>query len=152
MNIMKLIAHRGLVNGPDKSIENHPEQIDLAVSLGHDAEVDLRVENEQLFLGHDEPQYSVSADWLFQRKSSLWIHCKDVAALEYCLKNQLHFFWHNIDDYTLTSLGFVWAYPGKQNVGKNCILVMPELHHSLAEIKRLECFGVCSDFVDALKQ
>lgn len=150
---MKLIAHRGLLNGPDKDIENHPEQIDLALSLGYDVEIDLRVENEHLFLGHDGPQYSISDEWLFERRCSLWIHCKDLASFRYCLKNQLylHFFWHDIDDYTLTSKAYVWAYPGKQNAGEKCILVMPELQYELSKIKYLSCFGVCSDFVDEIK-
>ena len=38
---MIYIAHRGLTNGPDKELENHPEQIKRAISQGFDCEVDL---------------------------------------------------------------------------------------------------------------
>ena len=36
-----LIAHRGLYNGPDPWLENKPEQITKALTLGFDAEVDV---------------------------------------------------------------------------------------------------------------
>ena len=39
---MKLIAHRGLMFGSDKTNENAPYQIESALDKGFDAEVDLR--------------------------------------------------------------------------------------------------------------
>jgi hypothetical protein len=57
---MKLIAHRGLVDGPNATTENHPDQIKTAWSLGFDCEIDLRVVDGKLWLGHDEPQYQIT--------------------------------------------------------------------------------------------
>lgn len=153
---MILIAHRGNINGKLPERENEPTYIDEALDAGYSAEIDLRVnQNEksvELWLGHDGPQYQISLDWLQVRRNQLWIHCKNREALEFCLKERLHCFWHDTDDYTMTSYGYVWAYPGKQNVGQICILVMPELHHwPMNIIKQQKPFGVCSDFVEQLK-
>ena len=52
---MKLIAHRGLMNGPDKEKENTPKQIELALKEGFDAEIDLWWSNGRFWLGHDGP-------------------------------------------------------------------------------------------------
>ena len=147
---MKLIAHRGNTNGSNISRENSPEYIDEALKY-YDAEIDLRLINELLYLGHDTPDYQISLEWLIIRRDKLWIHCKNSEAMEFCLRHNLHCFWHNVDDYTITSHGYVWAYPGKENVGDKCILVMPELHYSLDRAKQLIKYGVCSDYVDGFK-
>ena len=38
---MKLIAHRGNIDGPSDE-QNSPDYIDNALSLGYDAEIDVR--------------------------------------------------------------------------------------------------------------
>ena len=75
------IAHRGLINGPDKNLENNPMQIKLALSLGYDVEIDLNVIDGKLFLGHDTPDYQINESFLIQR--GLWIHAKNTHALRY---------------------------------------------------------------------
>ena len=64
MAISKLISHRGNINGPDISNENHPTYIEKAINLGFDCEVDIWVVNKELFLGHDEPMYKTTVDFL----------------------------------------------------------------------------------------
>ena len=64
---MKYIAHRGLFNGPDKTLENHPEQILNALDLGFDVEIDLWHVNcrpQEWWLGHDAPTYPIDASFL----------------------------------------------------------------------------------------
>jgi glycerophosphoryl diester phosphodiesterase len=56
---MKLIAHRGNINGPNPLRENSIDYIEEAISEGFDVEIDLRVEDNQCYLGHDDPQYFV---------------------------------------------------------------------------------------------
>ena len=53
---MKIISHRGNIRGaiPDK--ENRPSYIDCAIGSGYDVEIDLRMIDGELWLGHDEPQ------------------------------------------------------------------------------------------------
>ena len=40
-------------------------------------------------------------------------------------KIKSNYFWHQNDDYTITSKGYIWAYPGKK-LNKNAIYVLPE--------------------------
>ena len=141
---MKLIAHRGNVNGPNKERENHPDYILQALNMGYDVEVDCWVIDSNYFLGHDEPLYLVSEEFL--STAGLWIHCKNIDAMS-CLKNSSiinPYFFHNIDDVTLTSNGYFWTYPGKQLTPWS-IAVMPEM----AAFDNIEiAYAVCSDFVE----
>lgn len=147
---MKLIAHRGLYKGPDKNLENRPYQINSALTIGYDCEIDLWMFEDRLYLGHDGPQYNVTED--FVKQSGLWIHCKNLAALEYCQSNkELNFFWHENDSYTLTSLGFIWCYPEK-DLGKKSVMLMPEWSDpNFEKISNVNCYAICSDYVDKLK-
>lgn len=109
-----LIAHRGNVWGPQPAKENFPSYIDCALNQGFDAEIDLWVVDGLPYLGHDFGDYLVSDMWLGARSTNLWIHCKNLHALTFCSQNRkLNYFWHQGDDYTLTSKGYVWTYPGK---------------------------------------
>jgi hypothetical protein len=74
---MKLIAHRGNTEGPNPLEENKPEYIEQAISEGYDSEIDLWCKDHSFYLGHDEPQYEISALWLYKNKEYLWIHCKN---------------------------------------------------------------------------
>jgi hypothetical protein len=151
---MKLISHRGNLNGPDKNFENSPLKINLALEKGYDCEVDLwAFESEDgkvnFSLGHDSPDYLIQEDWLSVRKNELWIHCKNMLALSSLSESEhnFNFFWHNIDNYTLTSHGFIWVYPGLP-VPRNGILVLPENNnHDLIDLNKSRVYGVCSDFV-----
>jgi hypothetical protein len=145
---MLLISHRGNLDGPNPGMENSIFYIQEAISLGYDVEVDLWLVNNIFFLGHDLPQYEISLDWITKRKSSLWVHCKNLKAIEYLngIDNQINYFWHQTDDVTLTSLGFIWAYPGKQPISGS-IAVLPELNN-YADIDH--CHGVCSDYIELI--
>jgi len=148
---MIYIAHRGNLNGPIPEQENNPEYIDYALYHGFEAEVDLRVANGVYYLGHDKTQYKISLSWLEDRQHKLWIHCKNTEALSVCMDNYLHCFFHNIDDYTITSNGYVWAYPGKLKASNSCILVMPELQHGTKFIKGYGYAGICSDYIEKIR-
>jgi hypothetical protein len=142
---MILISHRGNVNGPNKDFENHPLYIDLAIEQGYDVEIDLWMKNGNLYLGHDEPDIEIDSHYLSERKNELWIHCKNYLALSYCIDNNLHCFYHDRDDYTITSHGFVWAYPGQPLASKRCVMVKPELF-GYPPVDGY--FAVCSDNVE----
>jgi len=140
---MMLIAHRGNTNGKFESYENEPNYIDKAISEGFDVEVDVWYNNGILYLGHDKPQYGLPINWLESRLDKLWIHCKNIEAVEwFSYSKKFNYFWHEKDTVTLTSRGFIWAYPGKQPI-ENSIAVMPEIHNE--DISK--CVGVCSDFI-----
>lgn len=138
------IAHRGNTNGPNHVLENSPNYIDLALEKGFDVEIDVWLVNEKLFTGHDEAQYNINIEWLSDRESKLWIHCKNKEALTFfnTLGQQFHYFWHDKDVATLTSRGYIWAYPGCQPF-QNSIAVMPEIFKD--DIS--QCLGICSDYL-----
>ena len=136
---MILIAHRGNVSGSSE-YENHPDYIEEALKLGYDCEVDVWRKDDEYWLGHDEPVYDISKSFLQNNK--LWCHAKNLEALDMMLKDDIHCFWHQNDDYTITSRGFIWAYPGME-LTQNCICVLPELNK---EIDFSNCYGICTDY------
>jgi len=137
---MKIISHRGFINGTDKNLENNPEQILNLVNKGIDVEIDIRIHNNKFYLGHDEPMYEVTRDFIENEK--LWCHAKTFSALQFLSKINCHYFWHQNDDYTLTSRGFIWVYPGKP-ILENSICVTPENF----DLDYSKCFGICTDHV-----
>jgi hypothetical protein len=146
---MLIIAHRGNTNGPNPSLENKPSYIDEALqNKGIDVEIDLRIKDNQLYLGHDEPTYLIDQQFIIDRQDHLWIHCKDIESLIYCSTHLpfTNYFWHQEDDYTLTSKGFIWVYPC-QPIPPNktrCICVIPEVDRTFVN----NSYGVCSDYKD----
>jgi phenylalanyl-tRNA synthetase alpha subunit len=90
------------------------------------------------FLGHDEPKYLVKKDFL--KIDGLWCHAKNIQGLYSMLEDNIHCFWHQEDDVTLTSKGYMWTYPGKE-LTMNSIAVLPE------EEIEVEVAGICSDYV-----
>jgi len=139
---MILISHRGNLNGPNEVRENSPYYIMEAIAEGYDVEVDLWWVNGRVYLGHDEPQYEVSDEWLGERIDKLWVHCKNVESLNWIRSTSLNYFWHEQDTLTLTSKNHMWVYPGKQPI-IGSIAIMPEIHNDDVS----KCLGVCSDFI-----
>jgi glycerophosphoryl diester phosphodiesterase len=147
---MKLIAHRGLIDGPNEVLENRPEHIRRAIKLGYDCEIDLWATDSKLYLGHDTADYPISEGFL--KQGGLWIHCKNVEAVEYCLDDiKLNYFWHDKDDRTITSKGYIWTYPEKA-LTKWSIRLLPEWHDpEFKTILETTCYGICSDYVGRIK-
>jgi len=138
---MIYISHRGNISGRIEEAENKPEYIDNALELGYDVEIDVWMVEGVLLLGHDKPQYGISQHWLNERHSKLWLHCKNIEAMEWFnMVSGFNYFWHEEDTVTLTSKGFIWAYPGKQPINRS-IAVMPEIYNDNIS----ECLGICSD-------
>lgn len=150
---MIYIAHRGLTNGPNPELENHPEQITKVLDDGYDCEIDLWLKNGELYLGHDAPTYKVNFDFL--NIKSLWIHAKNIDALEYLQSNhkKFNYFWHEKDQFTLTSNCHIWTYPG-HFLTNNSICVMPEWNMNEVDLTYFneKCYGVCSDYVGLMKK
>jgi hypothetical protein len=138
-----LISHRGNIHGPRPELENKPEYIDICLSYGFMVEIDVRLINGEYYLGHDEPQYKISFDWLKERKNKLVLHCKNVESL-YVLKKNFICFSHDKDDAVLVSnTNWIWTYPGKTLTNES-IAVLPEtIEHWDIE----NALGICSDNV-----
>jgi hypothetical protein len=145
---MIYIAHRGLFNGPDSNLENTPSQIEKALAMGFHCEIDVWVTDGQLYLGHDGPVCNVQEEFL--KNDKFWIHAKNLNALEWLTQQEhsYNYFWHESDQYTLTSNGFIWAYPGVP-LSKNCVMVMPEhVDATLQNCVDIQCHAICSDYTN----
>jgi hypothetical protein len=142
---MKVISHRGNLNGKNVELENNPTYILEAISKGFDVEVDLRVKDDSLFLGHDIAQYKINEDFLKENKDRLWIHCKDILALEK-IKNikGLNYFSHDKDDFVLTSLNYVWAM--SYIIYDDAVIV--DLNATSSQMGQ---FAVCTDFAESVR-
>lgn len=151
---MILIAHRGLFEGPNPELENHPDQIKRALDAGFDAEIDVRWIDGGWWLGHDGPTYEVDAEFLMQK--GLWLHLKNLDAVLYIMPplfgKKVEFFWHQEDDISITSNGFLWTYPGKPLTDLS-ICVQPEWDlRWLDHMDTPPCVGVCSKFVGKIRE
>ena len=147
---MILISHRGNIKGKNPKLEKKPSYIDKVLSEGYDCEIDIKFIDNKLYLGHDEPQYKIDPPWLYQRRHKLWIHCKDLNSLVFFSKldnsNGFNYFWHQTDTVILTSLNYIWAYPGNQPLKKS-IAVLPEWKND----DITQCIGICSDYIQDYK-
>ena len=137
---MILISHRGNLNGKVSEWENDPNYVNDALDAGYEVEIDVWYKNDKWYLGHDEPTYQIKLNYL--RNKKLWCHAKNIEALNKMLKEDIHCFWHQEDDVTLTSSGFMWTYPGKP-LTDTSICVLPKKNSKIPK----KCLGICSDFV-----
>lgn len=137
---MIIISHRGNTNGIDLNQENNPQHIQKLLNFIQ-VEVDVWLTEKGWYLGHDCPFYPISLDFL--KHPNLWCHAKNLNALENLLKNNVRCFWHQEDDYTLTSDGFIWTYPNKLVSSKSIIVDLSQEWQN----KNYYCFGVCVDYV-----
>ena len=141
---MYFISHRGNINGIQKENENKPEYIIKAIENNFEVEIDVRFNNGNFFLGHDYDQYKIDKNFLL--KKQIWCHAKTPEALLALKEIKAHYFWHQKDDYTLTSKGYIWTYPGKKLLNRS-ICVLPEI----ANYNEINCLGICSDFIERYK-
>lgn len=117
---MKIIAHRGNMNGPSK-YENTNKAIRMAIDAGFDIEIDV-IENKEpgIWLGHDEPQELLDIKLLNYNKNRIWVHVKSPSLIKELKIIGANYFWHENDLLTLTSHKYQWClnkyYPNeKQN-------------------------------------
>ena len=143
---MKLISHRGNINGKEPLLENSPNYILNAIEKGYNVEIDVWY-NKGWWLGHNTPEYKIEKIFLIANASKLWCHAKNIEAVVEMKKHPIHYFWHQKDDITLTSQSYIWAYPGKQPI-KDSIAVLPELYNDNVDM----CYGVCSDYIEKYKK
>lgn len=137
---MILISHRGNIKGSNRKRENTPEYISEAMNLGYDVEVDVWFVKGSFWLGHDNPDVKIKESYLENKK--LWCHAKNLPALERMLKNKkIHCFWHQEDDFQITSNGYIWTYPDKP-LCQNSIAVLPT---DLDSILSVSIAGICLD-------
>ena len=146
---MRLISHRGNLNGPNKERENHPDYIWEALQAGYEVEIDVWWVDGKFKLGHDEPQYDFPFSLIENHYSKLWIHCKNMDALSQLNEldsngSKLNYFSHEDDLGVLTSRGYIWS----THLYNRGILVMPEIYKKEPNENTL---GICSDYITKYK-
>lgn len=147
---MILISHRGNLTGKGgDEWENHPDYIETALKAGFHVEIDVWYIKNQIYLGHDKPIYKIEPPF-FQNKN-LWCHAKNEDAITFLHNQNLHYFWHENDKYTLTSKGIIWCYPGSVALPGSIVLewgnnLSPDYKASLSFIG-----GICSDYISSIK-
>ena len=137
---MILISHRGNIDGRNPQLENGEGYCQAAIDAGYNVEIDVWVYDGIFWTGHDRPQYRVDTDFFL--KEEVWCHAKDIEALKRLLELGAHCFFHQNDNVTLTSKGYIWTNP-TQPLTEKSICVLPELQ--TIDIKG--CAGVCSDYI-----
>ncbi len=140
---MRIIAHRANLNGPDTKGENSLEAIDKCFDLGFEVELDIWLVEKKLILSHHFPQSdeAFACDDLLANPQ-VWWHAKNVEAFLHLQGQVNHLFWHQNDDFALTTSGYLWTYPG-QKLTEKSIQVLPEV--SLQKTPSF-VFGVCTDY------
>ena len=145
---MRIISHRGNLEGPDLLKENSPDQIKKVLDLGFDVEVDVWSIEKEWLLGHDKPVYNFY-NFFEEEAKRIWMHCKNLEALyslSYIGVDEYNYFWHQNDDFTLTNRELIWTYPGKE-LSQVSILVLPEQNNiEYKDIKDKNIYGVCTDY------
>tara|TARA_B100002019_G_C21274251_1_gene604291 strand:- start:6775 stop:7224 length:450 start_codon:yes stop_codon:yes gene_type:complete len=148
---MRLIAHRGNISGPNKELENTADYIDQAL-INYDAEIDVRLINGSLFLGHDVAQYKVEKSWLLDRAENLWIHCKDYQSLSFLTNTPLKTFYHSSEICTaIRNEKNIWCHD--LNICDNNSVIPLLSKNDLLLLKHLpKVHAVCSDFVSLINE
>ena len=139
----KFISHRGNMKGVNIKTENLPEHIFDLLTSSIEVEIDVWLVKGHLCLGHDYPQYRIKEDFL--NIPGLWCHAKNLEALTFMLQKSIHCFWHQEDDYTVTSRGYIWTYPDRLTTSYKSVIV--DLSENWQH-KIYECGRVCSDFAN----
>ena len=131
------------MNGPKPLLENGELYCEEAIAQGFHVEIDVWY-TDTWWTGHDRPGYRVDTDFL--KKKEVWCHAKNIEALKRLLDLGAHCFFHQNDNVTLTSEGYLWTNPTHQLTEKS-ICVLPELQTIDIE----GCAGICSDYVERYK-
>jgi hypothetical protein len=138
---MKIIAHRGNVEGVNTPYENTIDYLKYAFSIGFDIECDLIGYNGILYFGHDEPLQV--ADLNFLQQPGVWAHAKNTSAIELLSTMRTHYFWHENDAATVTSQGYIWCYP-KHYVNSKKAVWLDVFGNTLPK-DLSNIYGICTD-------
>jgi hypothetical protein len=144
-----LISHRGNLNGKITERENSKEYIDEAIKAGFYVEIDIRTKNNNLYLGHDEPQYLVTLEWLSERLEFLIVHAKDFDSFNTLIEyNDLKIFFHTCEEHVIiNNTKLFWSHDLKTASNKSIIPLLNLDDIKLHSHLKNKVFGICSDYI-----
>ena len=115
----KLIAHRGLAEGPSKELENSLNQIKNNIKKYPFMinEIDIWIGNK-IFVGHEISDQVVDPSFLIENAKNLILHIKNIdtkfpEAIDFIelLSHKCHIYSHDSDNFAITSKGWIWIHP-----------------------------------------
>jgi hypothetical protein len=139
------IAHRALVNGPDKRLENDITTIVCRCSNGLYSEIDIWYIKSKWYIGHDAPEEEITLQYLIS--PYLFIHAKNADAfhklqiLSDAHGLDLRIFYHTEEHYALTTRGETIIFPGLPEKD-GWLYMMPERTQLTLKTSGM----VCSDY------
>lgn len=145
---MIFISHRGNTVGKSDR-ENQPEYVSLALDGGYYVEIDVWKTCAGVFLGHDTPQYQVPFDFLYDDK--LLCHAKNLDAMFFLMERDVHYFWHQEDDYVLTSRSIFITHP-RAELMPGSIAMLPEIKGMWTDKQLWSASGICSDEISRYRK
>lgn len=140
--MIEIISHRGNTTGPQKR-DNITSKLEEAAE-DILVEVDVWNVDEDWYLGHDAPEKETTFDFISNKNFIL--HAKNLQALLNLTETDLHYFWHQEDDFTLTSKNLIWTYPNGE-VTTRSIIVCQTLEE-VEKYKDEDIWGICTDYVE----
>ena len=145
--VPRWILHRGLMNGPDPTLENQETLLKAHLEEGWEVEVDVWSLDGVLWLGHDRPTTRLEDHRLLTRPG-VWVHLKNLEAAA-VLPGFAHTFIHDTDPAVYTSKGFLWCYPGNVVEHRRSVIVLPERAGFKFPLLG-KAAAVCSDYLPAV--
>lgn len=143
--MVKFIAHRGNIAGPQPTFENTDGYLKHAYANDCFVEVDIIKYQDKLYYGHDDPKQLADLEFLFN--PGVYCHAKTLDTLIALLDMKLTCFWHENDQVTLTSDDKIWCYPGHHPVHHSAIWL--DLHNKPLPKENLDkIYAVCGDYKD----
>jgi hypothetical protein len=146
---MKLISNRGNTKGVNSELENTQPYIQEAINKGYDVKIDIWVKDGKLHLGTDEPKTPLDIDWLERNHTKLWLQCRNIEVISKFTEldsrgGNIHFFWHDGNQISLTNRGYMWCESGEVVPGG---IVYQPVESDIIE----GFYGVCSDNIEIYK-
>lgn len=151
---MRIIAHRGNINGPD-NYENTREKLLRALDYGFDVEVDVQVYDNILYLGHCVPQEPIEPGLL--KSDRIWVHCKTLRTFHALRYHGLNIFYHDKDLMTITQDGYLWHHQDTTHLDiesyATSLSVVCSLDYSDEKAERFKnLFGICTDYPEKYRK
>ncbi len=124
---MTIIANNGNLKGPCE-FSGTQKQIELAIKTGFDVKIDITLQDNGFFSGNP-PEHKIELDFLRKNVNSLWLHCRNIEALDFFNTDGGDFncFWLQYDDYAFTSHQYLLVPPSMTIPKEYGVALHPEL-------------------------
>ena len=83
----------------------------------------------------------------------LWCHAKSEEALHFMIENKVpNYFWHQEDDVTLTSSGYIWTHSNNNIYTNKSIVCHMDRPTPEDMVNYKNTSGICSDYIEVARQ